>query len=224
MVEHSFVAQEAEISFWLRSVGNFAVRGCMLLVKVTFRFRPRDTPPRAGSASGGRPSATRRMRYGQALQRDAEVHANRQAAHWRAVYSILRCPGRPCQNSQGWCWRDPHGGKHYKLLTIHLRQLVEHAKEGNKLDSHYDVPDHIRQQLYAEADQRIERRQNSRTPASAMPQMQAGTPTAILTAGAMQSSPETRQTEPSTVAITPALLESLDIPGPHEDAIRDYVT
>ena len=40
----------------------------------------------------------------------------------------------------------------------------------------------------------------------------------------MQSSPEPRQAGPSTVAITPALLESLDIPGPHEDAIRDYVT
>jgi hypothetical protein len=208
----------------LESWACYFGEGKRLLVKVTFRFRPRNTPPRAGAASGGRPSATRRMRYGQALQQDAEVHANGQAAHWRAVYNMLRCPGRLCQNSQGWCWRDPHGGKHHKLLTVHLRQLVEHAKEGNKLDSHHDVPDHIRQQLYAEADQRIERRQNSRTPASAMSQMQAGTPTAIPTPGAMQSSAEPRQTGPSTVAIAPALLESLDIPGPHEDAIRDYVT
>jgi hypothetical protein len=191
----------------LESWACYFGEGKRLLVKVTFRFRPRNTPPRAGSASGGRPSATRRMRYRQALQRDAEVHANAQAAHWRTVYSILRCPGRPCQNSQGWCWRDPHGGKHYKLLTIHLRQLVEHAKEGNKLDSHHDVPDHIRQQLYAEADQRIERLQNSRTPASAMSQVQAGTPTAVPTPGAMQSSPtqacktetrrELRDTKPS---------------------------
>ena len=124
----------------------------------------------------------------------------------------------------GWCWRDSRGGKHYKLLTVHLRQLGKHAKEGNKLDSHHDIPDHIRQQLYAEADQRVERRQNSRTPASAMPQMQAGTPIAIPTPGAMQSSPEPRQTGLSTVAIAPALLESLDILGPYEDAIRDYVT
>ena len=53
--------------------------------------------------------------------------------------------------------------------------------------------------------------------------MQAGTTTAIPTPGAMQSSPEPRQTGLSTVSIAPALLESLDIPGPHEDAIRDYV-
>jgi hypothetical protein len=94
------------------------------------------------------------MRYGQALQRDAEVHANGQTAHWQAVYSTLRCPGRTCQNFQGWCWRDPCGGKHYKLLTVHLKQLVKHVKEGNKLDS----LDDIRQQLYAETDQRTERR------------------------------------------------------------------
>jgi hypothetical protein len=54
--------------------------------------------------------------------------------------------------------------------------------------------------------------------------MQAGTPTAILMPRAMQSLPETRQAGPSTVAITPALLESLDIPGPYKDAIHDYVT
>jgi hypothetical protein len=208
----------------LESWACYFGKGKRLLVKVTFRFRPRNTPPRTRAASGGRPSATRRMRYGQALQRDAEVHANGQAAYWRAVYNTLRCPGRPCQNSQGWCWRDPHGGKHYKLLTVHLRQLVEHAKEGNKLNGHHDIPDHIRQQLYAEADQRVERRQNLGTPASAMLQMQAGTPTAILTPGAMQSSPEHRQSGSLNVAIAPALLESLDIPGPHEDAIRDHVT
>jgi len=208
----------------LESWACYFGEGKRLLVKVTFRFRPRNTPPRTEAASGGRPSATRRMRYRQALQRDAEVHANGQAAHCRAVYSILRCPGRLCQNSQGWCWRDPHGRKHYKLLTVHLRQLVEHAKEGNKLDSHHDVPDHILQQLYAEADQRIERHQNLRPPASAMSQMQAGTPTIIPTPGAIQSSPESRQTGLSTVAIAPALLEGLDIPGPHEDAIRDYAT
>jgi hypothetical protein len=57
-----------------------------------------------------------------------------------------------------------------------------------------------------------------------MSQMQAGTPTAVLTPGAMQPSPEPRQAGSSTVTIAPTLLESLEIPGPHEDAIRDYVT
>jgi hypothetical protein len=57
-----------------------------------------------------------------------------------------------------------------------------------------------------------------------MSQMQVGTTTAIPTPGAMQSSLKPRQAGPSTVAIAPTLLESLDILGPHKDAIRDYVT
>lgn len=128
----------------LESWACYFDEGKHLLVKLTFRFRPRNGSPRTGAAGRGRQSATQRMRHEQALQRDAEEHASGRGAHWRHVYSILRCPGRPCQNSQGWCWRDPRGGKHYKLLTVHLRQLVQHVMGGNKLDSHNDIPDQVR--------------------------------------------------------------------------------
>jgi hypothetical protein len=47
--------------------------------------------------------ATRRMRHQQALQQGAEEHASGEAAHWRAVYRTMRCPGRPCKNNQGYC-------------------------------------------------------------------------------------------------------------------------
>jgi hypothetical protein len=66
----------------------------------------------------------------------------------------MRCPSRPCNDIQGHCWQDPHGGRHYKLLTARMRKLATHLNEGNKFESHHDVPDTIRQQLYAEADQR----------------------------------------------------------------------
>jgi hypothetical protein len=152
----------------------------------------------------------------------AEEHTSGEAAHWRAVYSMLRCPGRPCQNSQGWCWRDPHGGKHYKLLTVHLRQLVDHAKEGNKLDGQQDVPDTIRQLLYAEADQRAGRHRNTRRSPYTMPQMQGRTPTPCVTPAALPSSPG--QAPASSVGASPIVLQKLDIPAPHEDTIRDYMT
>lgn len=221
-----FIGQDIDwlvIAEKLESWACYVGEGKRLLVKLTFRFRSRNCPPRTG-AVGGRQSATQRMRHGQALQRDAEEHASGQAAHWRFVYSILRCPGRPCQNSQGWCWRDPHGGRHYKLLTVHLRQLVEHVKGGNKLDSHHDVPDQVRQQLYAEADQRNQRLSMSRQTPSVTPQMQAATPAALVRPGAMQSLPEPGQADSPAAALAPAVLESLDIPGLHKDAIRDYVT
>lgn len=142
-------------------------------MKLTLRFRPRNGVPRTGAAGRGRQSTTQRMRHGQALQRDAEEHASGQGAHWRYVYSILHCPGRPCRNSQGYCWRDPRGGKHYKLLTVHLRQLVEYVMGGNKLDSHNDVPDQVRQQLYAEADQRASRCPDARRTPAPVQQLQA---------------------------------------------------
>lgn len=84
---------------------------------------------------------------------------------------------------------------------------------GNKLDGHNDIPDQVRQQLYAEADQRASRCQG-RTLAP-MQQLQADTQAIITT-------PE--QASSTAATITPAVLESLDIPGPHEDAIRNYVT
>ena len=205
----------------LESWACYFREGKRLTVKVTFRFRPLDAPPqtRGGRA---RPSATRRMRHQQTMQLGAEEQTSGEAAHWRAVYSTLRCPGRPCQNSQGWCWRDPHGGKHYKLLTVHLRQLVDHVKEGNKLDGHQDVPDTIRQQLYAEADQRTGGHRNTRRSPYTMPQMQGRTPTPCVTPAVLPSSPG--QAPASIVGASPLVLQKLDIPAPHEDAIRDYMT
>jgi hypothetical protein len=86
---------------------------------------------------------------------------------------------------------------------------------GNKLDSHNDIPDQVRQQLYAEADQRASRCQDARRTPAPIQQLQANTRAAT-------TAPEHAS---STAAIVPpAVLESLDIPGPHEDAIRNYVT
>jgi len=60
--------------------------GKRLLVKVTFRFRPRNTPPRARAASGGRPSATRRI---QECGEDVRGNARTPAA------DVIRCAHVP---------------------------------------------------------------------------------------------------------------------------------
>ena len=133
--------------------------GKRLTLKMTFRFRPRNISSRAQGDAKGRQSATRRIRHAQALQQNAEEYATGEAAPWRTVYSLLRYPGRPCQNNQGYCWRDPHGGKHYKLLTSHMKQLVAHMQKGNKFEGHNDVPDSVRQELYTEANQRSQDRE-----------------------------------------------------------------
>ncbi|KAK6441244.1 hypothetical protein LTR95_002525, partial [Oleoguttula sp. CCFEE 5521] len=205
----------------LESWGCHFYAGHCLTVKITFRFRPHHTTYRNQAGARGRQSATRPMRHDQGLQQDAEQHATGEAAYWRTVYSLLRCPGRPCQDNNGYCWRDPHGGKHHRLLTIHLKQLVTHMAEGKKFESHQDVPNAIRQHLYAEANQRIERHQTTRRSPSTIPYTQARTSTPAPTPGAMQCSPG--QVPLSVVAAAPSTLERLKIPGSYEDAIHDYV-
>ena len=73
----------------------------------------------------------------------------------------MRCPGPPC-NLGPYCWRDNVGKKHYKLKTHHLKSLIRHVEQGGPLETHNDVPDDVREQLYAEEQQDAER-QRKRT-------------------------------------------------------------
>jgi hypothetical protein len=91
-----------------------------------------------------------------AAQLDAEGESSGQSSIWQEVYSLMRCPGPPCDLGPH-CWRDPFGKRHYKLRTHHLRALIEFVEHGNTLQSHEDVPEQIREQLFKEERQRVER-------------------------------------------------------------------
>jgi hypothetical protein len=140
---------------------------------------------------------------------------------WRMVYRLMRCPGAPCHLGPH-CWRDPDGKKHYKLKTHHLKSLIRHVEQGNELHTHDDVPEDIRQQLYAEEQQWLERRQK-----------QTGTSTAnfppinitnVLPPQSYQTPSGTSQAR--TAAIGPssnsAEVIPLDIPGLRDVAVRKY--
>jgi hypothetical protein len=63
----------------------------------------------------------------------------------------MHCPGSPCRLDSQYCWQDLVGKKHYKVRTHHLRKLVRFVKkEGGIIETHDDVPESIREQLYAE--------------------------------------------------------------------------
>lgn len=70
---------------------------------------------------------------------------------------IRKCDaqGPPCQHEGQYCWQDPVGKKHYRLRTHHLRTLVKYLQQGGVLEIHDDVPDNVREQLYAEERQRL---------------------------------------------------------------------
>jgi hypothetical protein len=66
-------------------------------------------------------SVTKRILAERDAQIDAEI-ASGQPSVWRDVYRKMCCSGPPRQNSQGYCWQDPVGKKHYGLRTHHLKR------------------------------------------------------------------------------------------------------
>lgn len=108
----------------------------------------------------GTTSVTKTMLAERDPQLDAE-HSSRRTSVWRDVYKKMRCSGRPCQHSEGYCWQGPVGKKRYRLRTYHLKSLVKFVQEGNDLETHDDVPDMIQEQLHAEEQQWLERQRKS---------------------------------------------------------------
>ena len=82
-----------------------------------------------------------------------------QSSVWSAVYSLMRCPGHPCKNQTSYCFRDPDTKKHWPLDSSILTKLVRYAEEGNELNTHRDVPEALRELIYAKDQQRLERKQ-----------------------------------------------------------------
>jgi hypothetical protein len=94
-------------------------------------------------------STTQRMLADRTTYIDDEQETSGSPSVWQEVYALMRCPGPPC-NLGPHCWRDPFGKRHYKLRTHHHKALVDLVQQGHALKSHNDVPEDIREQLYAE--------------------------------------------------------------------------
>ena len=48
------------------------------------------------------------------------------------------------------------------MKTHHLKALVKYVEQGGVLETHDDVPDSVREQLYAEENQRLDKKKESR--------------------------------------------------------------
>ncbi|KAF4921187.1 hypothetical protein CGCF245_v015639 [Colletotrichum fructicola] len=127
----------------LRTWSHLYRAGKKLKISVSFNYV--ETGPAAGSAGrrGTKRSATQRM----LAERDGELEGERsqtgQAPSWERVYSLMRCPGPPCDLGPH-CWVDDNGRKHHKLMTRHLTSLVAYVEDGGRLESHSDIPSSIR--------------------------------------------------------------------------------
>tara|TARA_R110002003_G_scaffold3054_1_gene24790 strand:- start:2337 stop:3023 length:687 start_codon:yes stop_codon:yes gene_type:complete len=201
--------------------GEFLRAGKRLRVDLSFNYIDASLQPTSSANRGNKrgSSATQRMLADRTSQLEAEQETSGSPSAWQEVYALLRCPGPPC-NLGPHCWRDPFGKKHHKLRTHHLKALVELVQQGHTLKSHDDVPEDIRDQLYAEEQQRRERQ--STTTSVPTPGLPPFNITNVLPSQSHQSPVTSIADSTATAQKQPAETLRLDIPGPRDAAVKAY--
>lgn len=207
---------ERQLLVW----GNLLRVGKELRLRISINYiEDSDLPLSRTSDKRGNTSVTKRMLTERDAQIDAE-YASGQHSVWRDVYRIMRCPGPPCRHEGQYCWQDPAGKKHYKIRTHHLKALVKFVQGGGILETHNDVPEDVRQQLYTEEDQRLEKQQkgfNNSTTGMNPPIINNIN---VLPAQSSQTSPTMTITNSAPSRTSHA--DPIDIPGSFEAAIEEY--
>ncbi|BAE62811.1 unnamed protein product [Aspergillus oryzae RIB40] len=206
---------EKQLLMW----GNLFHIGKKLKLFISINYIEDSGPPLSRNTDKrGKSSVTRRMLTERDAQIDAE-QASGQRPYWREVYQTMRCPGPPCRHEGQYCWLDPVGKKHYKLRTHHLRRLVKYVEGGGILDTHDDIPDDVREQLYAEEALRLEKQKNPKHSASGSicPPININ----VLPAQSSQSLTD-RSVTAEQSSSSPNCIDSVDIPGFLDDAVEEY--
>ena len=142
----------AEIEEQLMEWGELCRAGKKLRLNVSFNHKeavPGGATVCSSRGTRGRKSATRIMLAERAFHLDAQEASTGQAALWASMYRLMRCPGPPCDLGPH-CWIDSDTKKHYRLKAHHMRQLIEHVQQVGNVETHDDVPQIIRDQLYTE--------------------------------------------------------------------------
>ena len=191
--------------------------GKKLTLGISFNYVDDEYQTASGNDKRGTRSVTRKM----LAERDAQVNAEStsgQAPAWDHVYRLMRCPGKPCDLGK-WCWQDPMGKKHYSLKTHHLIDLVKYVRdEQGTLETHDDVPDRIREQLYAEEQQRS----RSRVQKGSSVNTSTGNPLNINVLPTQPSQSPMLANTAITTQFQPPAREKLKIRGPRDTAVRVY--
>ncbi|CAG8089937.1 unnamed protein product [Penicillium nalgiovense] len=205
----------APIEKQLRMWSSHFCRGKRLTLRVCFNYiEDCDSPPigRNGEKRG-KSSVTRRMLGDRDAQLDAEENACGQQSIWRRVYDLMKCDSAACHLGP-YCWLDPKGKKHYGLRTQTLRRLVTYAEKGGVLETHKDVPDEIREELFMEDQQREEK--NKRNGGNILGSQMSHSPINI------NVHPGVATTASAVEAAGPKHVSSLKIPGLKDVAVKEY--
>jgi hypothetical protein len=193
-------------------------QGRELTLKICFNYvddHPSSTAGRKGEKRG-KTSVSRRMLSERDAQLDAEQDSSGQRPVWRSVYNLMRCDSPSCHLGP-YCWLDPIGKKHYQLKTHHLRRLVTYVEKGGVLDSHKDVPEAVREELYMEEQQKTEKDKRKGDP-----YLSRGGPYPPININVLPSQSPIPGVEASRKTDDPSTMDLLEIPGPRDLAVKEY--
>ena len=182
-------------------------RGKKLRVKIICNFVDQSSVSASSSdtARVGRQSATTR----QLTQLDPETPSQK-------VLRLFSCDDENCGP---YCFNDPDTKKHRKLLTLPLKHLVRYKENGFALNSHNDVPEHIRQEIRASEQERQERHEKLSSRKDTQPIHINN----IMPSQREHSLATTVETLESGHVAEPPVCKRLRIPGPRDVAVWDYV-
>lgn len=110
------------------------------------------------------------------------------------------------------------GKKHYQLKTHHLRRLVTYVEKGGVLDGHKDVPETVREELFMEEQQRLEKshRKGGHIIGN-------GVPYPPININVLPSQSSVSGSDISAAqAVDLKSSSPLEIPGSRDEAVREY--
>ncbi|MCJ1284329.1 hypothetical protein MMC26_003660 [Xylographa opegraphella] len=205
---------ETQLITW----GYLFLAGKKLRVTISFNYNYVEAgqPSATSKNINQRGSTTQRMLTELNTELDIDEGLTGRPAIWKAVYETMRCPGSPCDKGPH-CWCDPVGKKHYPLRPRHLKSFIRFVEQGGLLESHSDVPDYIRQQLYAEEQHSLaaKRQKNAGTSVANLPPIH-------ITNTMPTSSCQSCQRKLSSDFEMPPRNSSLSIPGFRDKAVEEY--
>ncbi|KAL7925297.1 hypothetical protein ACQKWADRAFT_283585 [Trichoderma austrokoningii] len=146
---------------------SWSNQGNSLTVEIWFIYKEiqLDTTNKVGKT--GRGATNKQLAARDKLIAQQEASGVRPV--WKDVYEVFECSSAVCPNRGFSCWRDPSDKKHIKLDSDTMEKLVDFAEEGNKLETHDDVPERIREMIYRHKEEEETRRQLKRKAPDPLP-------------------------------------------------------
>lgn len=173
-----------------------------------------STAPKRG-AKRGFASVSKQMMAQRNMYTDAEEDSLGQPSICQQVYTLLRCPGPPCHIGP-YCWQDPVSKKRYRLKTHHFKALIEYVEQGGMMQSQDDIPESLRQLLFAEEQHSLDHQQRKAASTPSCPPINITNvmPTPSPEAPSIASTAPTPTTQP--------ICDPLEILGPRDVAVKEY--